>query len=285
MALGHRIADRYPRTPAGWSVVDRREVGPFTTHVTYRRPDGSTGEWSSRFQRKHASRLSRSGPGKSALWAPSSAAWWIGVLFAIGSACFMLGPLPGFAGLVGSAADGIVFFVGSIFFTSAALLQYLEAANADPEPDGRRTGRMRLLTFEPRRIDWWATVVQLVGTLYFNASTFHALQTSLDTAATDRLVWRPDTVGSICFLVSGVLAYSEVGGTLIRRLPRTREWRIAAINLVGCVLFGISAIASFVVPSTGDVLDLAASNVATSLGALCFLIGALLLLPESASDD
>ena len=39
--------------------------------------------------------------------------------------------MPGFVQLVGSAADGTVFFVGSVFFTSAALLQYLEAANAD----------------------------------------------------------------------------------------------------------------------------------------------------------
>ena len=48
----------------------------------------------------------------------------------------MLGPLPGFIQLVGSAADGTVFFVGSVFFTSAALLQYLEAANADPDLAG-----------------------------------------------------------------------------------------------------------------------------------------------------
>ena len=59
------------------------------------------------------------------------------VLFAIGSVCFVLGPMPGFVQLVGSAADGTVFFVGSVFFTSAALLQYLEAANADRGPAGR----------------------------------------------------------------------------------------------------------------------------------------------------
>jgi hypothetical protein len=33
-------------------------------------------------------------------------------------------------------------------------------------------------------------------------------------------------------------------------------------------------------PETGDVLDLAAANLATALGAVCFLIGALMLLPE-----
>jgi hypothetical protein len=63
---------------------------------------------------------------------------------------------------------------------------------------------------------------------------------------------------------------------------------MAAINLAGCVLFGISAIASFVVPSEGTILDLAAANWTTALGGLCFLIGALMLLPRGnspPSDD
>ena len=55
---------------------------------------------------------------------------------------------------------------------------------------------------------------------------------------------------------------------------------MAAVNLVGCVFFGISALASFIVPSSGSILDLAAANWTTALGALCFLIGALLLLPR-----
>jgi len=189
--------------------------------------------------------------------------WWIGVLFAIGSTCFLVGPLPGFVELVGSEVDGIVFFVGSIFFTSAATLQFVDGG-----------------LFLPRRLDWWSNVVQLAGTLFFNASTFHALQTGLDANQYNRLVWTPDWRGSICFLVSGALAYAVAG----RRW--TRAWWIAAVNLAGCVAFGISAVASYIVPSTGSALDLAGANAFTSLGALGFLIGAVLLLPESpASDD
>jgi hypothetical protein len=60
-----------------------------------------------------------------------------------------------------------------------------------------------------------------------------------------------------------------------------REWTTAAVNLAGCVLFGISAVASFIVPSSGSTLDLAAANWTTSAGALCFLVGALLLLPAA----
>lgn len=177
--LGHRVAERYPRTPPGWTVVDRHAVGPFTTRVRYRRPDGELVDWSSRFQRKHASRLSRIGRARGRWWAPRMASWWIGVLFAIGSTCFFLGPFPGFVNLVGSAADGAVFFVGSIFFTSAALLQYLEAANADLDAAGGRSKRFRVITFEPHRIDWWSTLIQFVGTLFFNVNTYRAMHGEL----------------------------------------------------------------------------------------------------------
>ena len=154
-----------------------------------------------RFHRPRAPGIARTGG--STWFAPRRASWWIGVLFAIGSVCFVLGPMPGFVQLVGSAADGTVFFVGSVFFTSAALLQYLEAANADRGPAEGKRRRMRLLTFEPHGTDWWATLIQLVGTLYFNVDTFRAMQASFDTSQVDRLVWRPELFGSICFLISG----------------------------------------------------------------------------------
>ena len=195
-------------------------------------------------------------------WAPRRLVWWIGVLFAIGSTCFFIGPFPGLVAWVGSEIDALVFFVGSIFFTSAAALQ-LYASD--------RAGRFST--------DWWASAIQFVGTLLFNRDTFDALRQGLDATEYDRLVWTPDLVGSACFLVSGVLAYGVVRGA------RTRDWWIAAINLVGCIAFGISAIAAFWVPTEGSVIDLAAANVFTAFGGLCFLIGAVLLLPSPASDS
>jgi hypothetical protein len=201
-------------------------------------------------------------------WAPRRTAWWIGVLFAIGSTCFLVGPFPGLVELVGSEIDGVVFFVGSLFFTSAAALQYVDGG-----------------LFRPRGLDWWSNAIQLVGTVFFNVSTLDALRKGLDANEYDRLVWTPDARGSICFLVAGCLAVLAFG-----KARRTRDWWIAVVNLAGCVAFGISAVAAYVVPSTGDALDLAGANVFTSLGALCFLIGAVLLLPQAAnvspaSDD
>ena len=238
--LGHRLADRYPRTPEGWTVFARREAGPFTTRVEYRKPDGEAVVWESRFHRKHASTLSRAGAKRaSRLWAPQLASWWIGVLFAIGSACFFVGPFPGFVNLVGSSADGVVFFVGSLFFTSAALLQLHGAKRSTA--------------------DWWATLIQLVGTVYFNVDTFRAMQDSFDTTDVDRLVWRPEAFGSVCFLVSGLHRLPRGPRRGILRATRTLEWRIAIVNLAGCVLFVISTIGGYVLPSTGDALEPARS--------------------------
>jgi hypothetical protein len=115
------------------------------------------------------------------------------------------------------------------------------------------------------------------------------MQTGLDATSYDRLVWTPDVLGSICFLIASYLAYAQACGGFFRRPRRDRESVIATLNLAGSVAFGIAAVAAYWVPTSGSVLDLAAANGFTALGGLCFLIGALLLLPRRVgspeSDD
>jgi hypothetical protein len=201
------------------------------------------------------------------------AAWdrWIAIGFAVGSACFFIGPFPGFVQLVGAGADGAVFFAGSVFFTLAALLEVRES-----------TLRLGRWAADP---SWWSAAVQFVGTLLFNVSTFRAMQDGLSTHQENRLIWAPNLLGSVAFLISSALAYRVANRA--RRSParRTREWKMATVNLAGSIFFGVSAIASYVVPSSGSTLDLAAANFTTALGALCFFIGALLLLPHRRHAD
>lgn len=203
--------------------------------------------------------------------AAAPTAWdrWIAVGFAVGSACFFIGPFPGFVQLVGAGADGAVFFAGSIFFTLAALLELRES-----------TLRLGRRAADP---SWWSAAVQFVGTLLFNITTFEAMQEGLSTHQERRLVWAPNFLGSASFLVSGLLAYRVADQARRRSGRRDREWRMATVNLAGCVLFGLSAVASYIVPSSGSILDLAAANWTTALGALCFLAGALLLLLNTSS--
>jgi hypothetical protein len=116
------------------------------------------------------------------------------LFFATGAMCFFVGPFPGYAGLVGDAGDSVTFFVGSILFTAGGAIQ---------------TG----LSFHARRVPgagraaWLAAIIQSVGTLCFNVTTFRAMQTALSSPEYNRLVWRPDALGSVCFLVSGVIAF------------------------------------------------------------------------------
>jgi hypothetical protein len=94
----------------------------------------------------------------------------------------------------------------------------------------------------------------------------------------NRLVWRPDWRGSVCFLVSGLIAYRASprrGGFGWWPQRGGAGWWQPAVNLLGCVFFAISAVAGYVVPSSGSTLDLAAANWNTSLGAACFLACAL----------
>ena len=55
-------------------------------------------------------------------------------------------------------------------------------------------------------------------------------------------------------------------------------WWEAGVNLLGCIFFGIAAIAGYLVPATGSMIDLAAANWNTSLGAACFEACALATL-------
>src|SRR4051794_38818659 len=182
--------------------------------------------------------------------------------FALGSLCFVLGPLPSFVDRVGPRADAAIFFAGSILFTAGGALQTLLAA-----PGRHAAGAARTL--------WWAAAIQSVGTLFFNATTYRALHTTIDDPHYDRVVWRPDAFGSICFLISGLLAYRASAHHGARPTRDGPGWWEPMLNLLGCVAFGVAAIASYVVPSSGSLVDAASANVTTSVGALCFLACAL----------
>ncbi len=269
--------------------MSRRGLGPnpharvpglrATTFVDHVRADGLVVRWESRRHRKHLTEEAAHG---STWWAPGARGWWIAVLFAVGSALFVLGALPAYATSVGVRWDSATFFVGSLFFTSAAFLTYREVVDAAPA--AQNPSRRRVFVFQPRRVDWCASAVQLVGTLYFNVSTAVAMQVDLSAQTADQHVWRPDAIGSICFLVASALAWFEVCQGWVAGRPRSWAWWITLANLFGSVAFGVSAVASYVIPATGELRNAERANLGTLVGAVFFLIGALLLLPERTED-
>jgi hypothetical protein len=290
------------------SLVSRRRgdsargVGPFITWVADARADGRARLHTSRRFRKGLAGVtvsSRDIDPRAAIsafehewlrfWAPKRSGWWIAVLFMIGSALFAAGGAQGAwpespaVRWVDPNLVGWIFFAGSLFFTSAAYLQWIEAINNDvTDADRKARGRprgWRLFGWRPRNLGYLAAAVQLVGTVLFNLNTGDALIAGLGWKEQDLLIWTPDMMGSICFLVASQAALMEISHHYWSWQPRSLSWWIAAINMLGSVLFMVSAVASFV--ELGAVVSAPwLANFGTFAGAVCFFIGAYLLIPE-----
>ena len=250
------------RVPADAREVTTEGPGPFVTAVRYVRSDGRRVRWTARGHRKaaHAGH-------------PRGLTWWIGLLFAIGSGCFVVGPVPAYAEAVGAHADAWTFFVGSLFFTVAGYLTYMQVV--------REEGH-RWFGWMPHSLGFWAAAIQLVGTVYFNVTTFAGLL-DVPEDLTNRIVWRPDALGSVCFLVASAIAFAEAGHRWWSWRPGERDWHITSLNMWGSVFFGLSAVGARYDPS-GSVSHVRLANGGTFLGAVCFLAGSVLMMGEGRPD-
>jgi hypothetical protein len=138
---------------------------------------------------------------------------------------------------------------------------------------------------EPGRLAWMSAASLFVGTLVFAINIVDSFIEGLGAVAEDRLVWSPDMVGCALFLVSGFFAMREVGrGRSFWRRPRELGWWIVAVNQLGSVLFAVSAVASFVRPSSGEELAVGIANWGTLTGALCFALAGLLQEAERPAE-
>ena len=222
------------------------------------------------------------------LWNPKDLNWWIGLIFAFGSALFVaasvltIGSRPGY---LKSLDPNMIFFAGSIPFTTAAYLQLFQAANTgDPaKADSPAPKHRAVFGWKPGEIGWLSCALQFLGTVLFNANTFDAMLPGLGRLQQDLAIWVPDFEGSVLFLASGYLAFGETCHTYWAWKPHSLAWWITFTNLLGCVAFMISAFFAFV-PKHAFPFNAALISVFfTLLGAFGFLAGSLLMLPE-ASD-
>jgi hypothetical protein len=258
----------------------------FTTHARLRGPDGQEVEWRSRRHRKRLGLVAVGGDERH-VGRASRTSWTMGALFMVGSFCFAIGSLPLFFDRATPEAVAATFFVGSLFFTSAALVQYHEAAAA-PVAMGTaksRHGLRAIVGWHPHRIDWWATAIQLVGTFFFNVTTFAATLDDLSLSQEKHLIWAPDFWGSVCFLIASLLAYSEVAPRIWSRPDKSIGGRISALNLGGSIAFGAAALGARYLSTTGEPANISLVNLGTFVGAVCFFVGAALLPIESSRES
>ena len=189
-------------------------------------------------------------------------------LFMIGSSLFAIGTLPGFAMHYYADATNLLCFMGSWFFTSAALIQLLLS----------RPSTSRTWAIPSTRAECLSSAIQLFGTLNFNLSTGATLWAQR-VATRRHFVWWPDAAGSVAFLVSGALGLVAVVLTIRHVRLKSRLWLAACTSMAGSIAFGASAIGAFIT-KTGSTENAQLAQLGTFVGALCFLIAALLRLPQ-----
>jgi hypothetical protein len=272
---------------------------PFITRRVHRLGDGTLAVWSSRHHRKDlpAPETLVAGAIRHAClrgWClVSDFNWWIGFFFVVGSLLFISGSictlwpkLP----IAEIANPARLFFVGSVPFTLAALLQFYQAGNASDFPQGdtasvqRKTLQQKLFGCRLHELGWWSCLLQLLGTMLFNLSTYQALNPGPNWISEDIWVWLPNFTGSILFLLSGYMAFAETCHAYWRYLPRNLSWWAVFWNLTGCIGFMISAFLAVLLSNADPVIRLQLSTWFTLLGAIGFLLGSMLLMPEAATE-
>ena len=282
----------YIEFPTNWQHGESHKSGPFVTRVVHQREDGSTHTWSSRRHRKgfgpQIVMPAGEPPAKKRpslfVWAPHKLNWWIAVLFMIGASCFILGSVLFLAGFENYSLISLIFFIGSIFFTSAGYSQYNQSINAETTVGvSPQTHKRKWLAWQPDRIDFWVTFSQLFGTIMFNFNTFDAFL-GLGWFGQDLLIWVPDMLGSLFFQISGTLAVFEICHRGCRWQRRSISWWITMINFTGCVAFSISAVLAFVRPDPLFQNLAIYATIFTLVGAVCFFVGAYLMWPEMSAE-
>ncbi|GAB7106607.1 hypothetical protein JCM4814A_49210 [Streptomyces phaeofaciens JCM 4814] len=268
-------------------------AGPFTTRLTWHPPDGGTAVWESRLARRRGVLAVRP-PGATTsrrtradsvglrrlrrLNAIAATAFILGgALFATGAAVAQFGS--------GDALEcASIYFAGGLFFNTGGYVSLLQVIDA-PRHVGGGEGRLvtpswRWWSYEPMRVDWLSAFVLFTGTLVFAVDLLDSFLQGLSVQQVNRLIWVPDIVGCLLFLVSGHLGFAEIchGRRCVR--PRSLGWWIVAVNQLGSVLFMVSAVTAYTRPTTGSLVNADIANWGTLTGALCFSLAGLLQLFE-----
>ena len=206
--------------------------------------------------------------------------WVAAGAFTSGGSLFALGAVVAQLGSGDATTAASIYFAGGLFFTTGGYASLLGAINAPRGvgAGGALTGeRWRWWSYEPERIDWASTFVLFAGTLAFGVSLLDSFLDGLTTQPVNRLIWAPEVIGCVLFLISGHLAMTEVCHRF-RPCLRRRDlgWAIVAINQIGSILFMISALAAFIRPETSSEVNVDVANWGTLTGALCFAIGGVM---------
>lgn len=247
-----------------------KKLGPFVTHVYEEKRLLKK----SRPLRKEFTKLFKD--------AKSTLTAFIAILFMIGASCFIAASAMSLQGSYSNSLIDSTYFIGSLFFTSAAYGQYLEVINADITNESHlhvKQTKWIWFAFRTHNLGYLSSLTQLIGTLLFNLNTLASFYAYKHPFAEDIIVWIPNFLGSILFLLASFFAWLEIYQDDEVKIFRTTSWWIVWANNFGSLFFQISAIASFILLNS-HAINATISLQYTLLGGVCFFIGAYLLIIE-----
>ncbi len=199
--------------------------------------------------------------------------WTVAVAFTLGGSLFAIGAWVAQVGSGQAVTSASIYLAGGVFFSTGGYGSVLQALNESAGGGGR----WRWWSFRPMELGWLSAFVLFCGTLAFGISLVSAFIEGLSLAQQNRLIWAPDMVGCILFLLSGRLAMVAIhDGAASWVQPRRLAWWIAVVNQLGSILFFIAGLAAFIRPATESVANVDVANWGTFGGALCFAIGGVL---------
>jgi len=215
---------------------------------------------------------------RKSLHKPKSISTWIAILFMIGSFLFAIASVfflyPKWN--ISNQYINIIYFVGSIFFTSAAYLLYLEAINSDITNERHLFERVdKRVWFKicPNNLGYLSSITLFIGTLFFNVLTFSSLLNNLNGYENEIFIMTPNIIGCILFLISSFFAWLEIYHDEHIKPFKNYTWWIIWLNILGSIFFMVSALVD---------------NIAVEMtlwGAICFFIASFLQPFETAPQE
>ena len=187
--------------------------------LSWRLPQGGTAVWTSRAARRRGwiDLVSDTGEVTHVSAAPATIRrlrrvnWVAATAFVIGGSLFALGAALAQSGVAAGTTCWIYLF-GGVFFSTGGYASLLQAINGPRalDADGVLAAeRWRWWAREPERLEWLSAAALFLGTLVFGVLLVDSFIEGLSGRAEDRLVWSPDMIGCILFLVSGQMAIAE----------------------------------------------------------------------------
>lgn len=216
------------------------------------------------------------------------------VVFTGGSALFTLGAAASlFPSLFGSESTGEIvadtsYFAGALLFTGGIYLQVLEGINSSDyigfEPPYKPSQNFRWFAWQPRRLEFMASFLLLIGSVLFNVETTLVLLSTFGLATLPVTIGLTSIGGSVLFLVPSYLQTIEVCHRYLCAEPREISWWVTVLFVVGSVGFVVGSVFGFDVPGLSSPEESTITAISFLVGSVFFLLGSYLLLPEMFSE-